>query len=80
MNKAEIKTDEQTKSDILFVNDAPQFCAYKTPIPMASQLGGTTIFSMPCNTNCPLMKIENKIVSLYCGCERVQYTLETPKN
>lgn len=79
MNKAELKRDENAHANILFINDVLQFCAYKTPMPMATNLGGTTILNFSCNDNCPLLKVENKIISLYCGCERVQYTLQETK-
>ncbi len=79
MNKADLRPDENTKSNILFVNDTPKFCAWKTPAPMQTNLGGVTLLNFSCNDNCPLLKVENKIVSLYCGCERVQYTLHDKK-
>lgn len=71
MNHATIKTDIDTKQDVLYINGKPQICPYKTPIPVPSQLGGISIMNFSCNTNCPLMKIDENILALYCGCDKI---------
>jgi len=74
MNKAEIKQDENTKQWVLFVNDNPQFCGFKNPAISKTDLGGLQILNFTCNTNCPLLKKEKNVISLFCGCEPIHYT------
>jgi hypothetical protein len=80
MNKAELKTDEQTKQTVLFVDEKPQFCGFKTPQIMQTNLGGVNILNFSCGTSCPLFKVEKNCIALHCGCEKVIYTLiDQPK-
>jgi hypothetical protein len=75
--KAEIRIDEQSKMDVLFIDGKPQFCPYKSPIAIPSQLGNINIVNFPCTTQCPLFRVDENIVSLNCGCEKSIYHLES---
>ena len=73
--KVQIKTDDQTRQDVLVIDDRPMFCPYKAPIPVPNQLNGVSIMNFPCSTNCPLMKIDQKVIALHCGSEKIIYNM-----
>lgn len=80
MNKAELKHDATAKADSLFVNGSPKFCAFKTPIPLQSNMGSISLMQFSCNDNCPLFKHEKNTVSIFCGSEKIVYLIDDKKD
>jgi hypothetical protein len=75
MTKYTLKEGQQ-KEEIIMINGKQSICPFTNAIPMQGQMGGFQIMRMPCSTLCPhAYKKEDKI-TITCGGQLINLTIE----